>query len=257
MGSRPVGGPGTPRGGLARRTLTREKVLQAAIELVDTEGLESLSMRRLASAVGVQAMSLYNHVTDKDDLLDGITELVAGQIAPPDPAAGWRESMRERTLSARAVLQRHPWAATLMEARGNAGPARLDHSEALVATFRLAGFSLELTHRALLTLDSHLYGFLLQEQAWPTADPSAVAAIVESMSGAMPPERYPYLSELLRTRVVHVGPADAGAFAFGLDLILDGLDRARDAEAAGELHRTREAGRNPVGVAGRGDAPGR
>ena len=153
-------------------------------------------------------------------------------------AIGWRAAIRARTLSARAVLRRHPWAATLMESRGNAGPTRLAHDEALVATFRLAGFSLELTHRAFLTLESHLYGFMLQEQAWPTDDPTAIGTIVASMAVAMPPERYPFLSELLTARVVTVGPADEGAFAFGLDLILDGLERARDAETRSTRSRT-------------------
>lgn len=219
---------------MARRTLTRHKVLMAAVELADAEGAEALSMRRLAAAVGVQAMSLYNHVEGKDDLLDGITELVAGEIEPPDAAAGWRVAIRARMLSARAVLRRHPWAAVLMESRGGAGPTRLSHYEALVATFRLAGFSLELTHRAFLTLDSHLYGFMLQEQAWPTADPAAIGTIVDAMHATMPMERYPFLSELLTARVVHVGPADEGAFAFGLDLLLDGLERSREAEAMRE-----------------------
>lgn len=215
---------------MARETLTRGRVLAAAMELADAEGLEALSMRRLAQAVGVKAMSLYNHVASKDDVLDGITDLVVAEIEPPRPDPDWRVSIRARTLSARRVLQRHPWAAVLLESRRNAGAARLDHYEALLAILRGAGFSLALAHRAFLLLDSHLYGFLLQEQAWPYRDAQAIEQAAEAIATGLPANRYPYLRELLLDRVVTTGPADAGAFAFGLDLILDGLERARAAE---------------------------
>ena len=227
-----------------RRTLTREKVIAAAMGLADRDGLEALSMRHLAQAVGVEPMSLYNHVRDKDDLLDALADRVAAEMAPvtPDAAApadapeatvtlaaagtGWRPAIRSRYVSARSVLRRHPWAVPLLESRP-AGPDRMAQHEALLATLRDAGFSLELAHRAFLLLDGHLYGSVLQEQAWPYRDAAEIQAVASTIAARLPGDRYPHLRELFLERVVQTGPADEGAFAFGLDLILDGLAQAR------------------------------
>jgi AcrR family transcriptional regulator len=230
-----------------RRTLSRDRVLDAAIAMADAEGIEALSMRRLARAVGVEAMSLYNHVASKDDLLGAMLERVVAAIELPGPGEPWRDAMRRRYRSARQVLGRHPWAAVLLESRGDAGPARLGGYESTLGCLRRAGFSVELAHRAFLTLDSHLYGYMLQEQAWPTTTPEETAGIVEALTETLPAERYPYLRELLTTRVIRTGPADAEAFSFGLDLILDGLERAREGEASGRRPgRDRRRGRAPA-----------
>jgi AcrR family transcriptional regulator len=215
---------------MARRILTREKVLVAAMEIADREGLGALTMRRLAGAAGVQAMSLYNHIRDKEDLLDALADRVAGEIVPPEAGQDWLATIRERTLSARAVLRRHPWAVPLLESRP-AGPDRMAADEARFATLRRAGFSLALAHRAFLLLDGMLYGSVLQEAAWPYADAAQIREVAGTLGEMLPADRYPYLRELVLERVVLTGPADEGAFAFGLDLVLDGLERARDAEA--------------------------
>lgn len=210
------------RSGAARRApLTRERVLRAAVRLADDGGIEALSMRRLAQALGVEAMSLYNHVANKDDVLDGITDMVVGEIDVPAIGADWKAAMRQRATSAHEVLLRHPWASLLIVSRVNIGPAMLRYVNATIGCLREAGFSYAMADRAWNAIDSHIYGFTLQELNFPF-DPSEYADAAESFLPLIPADQYPYMNALARQVIdgSHQGVQD---FDFGLELILDGL----------------------------------
>ncbi|MCW2585078.1 MAG: putative transcriptional regulator, TetR family protein [Frankiales bacterium] len=208
------------------RGLTRERVLRAAVGLADTGGIDALTMRRLGEELGVEAMSLYKHVANKDDLLDGMIDSVFGEIYLPAGGTDWRTSMRQRASSVREVMARHRWAVGLMESRTAPGPATLRHHDAVLGTLREAGFSVELAAHAFSALDSYLYGFALQERSLPfdTAEQTAEAA--EMILAQLPADDYPHLTELVREHVLQPGYDYGNEYAFGLDLILDGLERA-------------------------------
>lgn len=212
----------------SREALTRHRVLSAALELADTGGLEALSMRRLGEAVGVEAMSLYNHVSNKEDLLDGMIDLVFGEVELPEPGGDWRLAMRRRAASMRQVLSRHRWAIGLMESRSTPGPATLRHHDAVLGCLRQGGLSLTLTAHAVSVLDSYIYGFALQEKALPFDTPQETAELAESIMSGFGAGEYPYLTEIATAHVMRPGYAYGDEFAFGLDLILDGLQRAAD-----------------------------
>ncbi len=204
-----------------RAPLSRERVLRAAIELADQGGLESLTMRKLGQLLGVEAMSLYNHVANKNDILDGIVDLVVGDIDVPPAGTHWKAAMRQRSISAHQVLLAHPWAAMLVMSRFNIGPGMTRYLDATLGRLREGGFSIEGALDAWHTLDSHLYGFTLQELNLPfgveeTQDVSA------SVLGQIPVEQYPYVFEVI-SRIMQTGRDED--FEFGLDLVLDGLER--------------------------------
>ena len=208
----------------ARRTpLTRERVLRAAVRLADKHGLEALSMRRLAATLRVEAMSLYNHVANKDDVLDGIVDLVIGEITLPTRGGDWKATMRTRATSAHTVLLAHPWAAMLVVSRITVGPNRLQYIEATLATLRQAGLSWADTDRTWNAVDSFVYGFTLQVQNFPV-EPDAYAAAAAEYLPMIPATQYPYMHDLSRqvAERTHDGTHD---FSFGLELILDGLER--------------------------------
>ncbi|MER7766864.1 TetR/AcrR family transcriptional regulator [Kitasatospora sp. NPDC096140] len=209
----------------ARETLTRRRVLEAAVELADAGGLETLSMRKLGQAVGVEAMSLYNHVANKEDLLDGMVDLVFDEVELPVPGDDWQRAMRQRAISVRLALSRHRWAIGLMESRATPGPATLRHHDAVLGCLRRAGFSLALTAHAVSVLDSYVYGFALQEKALPFDTPEETAEVAESILSGFDAGEYPYLTEIATAHVLRPGYAYGDEFAFGLDLILDGLRR--------------------------------
>jgi AcrR family transcriptional regulator len=210
-----------------RIPLTRERVLHAAVALADESGSESLSMRRLGEAVGVEAMSLYHHVANKDDLLDGMIDVVFGEIELPSDCADWTGAMRQRALSARRVLSRHGWAIRFMESRTSPGPATLRHHDAVLGCLRNAGFSVRLAAHAFSVLDSYIYGFALQERSLPFDTPRQTAELAQEMLAALSLDEYPHLAELTTQHVLQPGYDFGGEFAFGLDLILEGLGRAR------------------------------
>jgi AcrR family transcriptional regulator len=216
-------------GATVRVRLSRERVLHAAVELADESGIGSLTMRKLGAALGVEAMSLYNHVANKDDVLDGIVDLVFGEIELPPGRAGWRRAMRRRAISARAVLARHRWAIGLMDSRVAPGPATLRHHDAVIGCLRNGGFSIELAAHAFSTLDSYIYGFALQEASLPFDTPQETAEVAQTILAQLPADAYPHLAELTVEHVLRPGYDYGNEFAFGLDLILDGLERARDA----------------------------
>src|SRR6516225_7270097 len=216
----------TDHAGAHRAPLSRDRVLRAAVALADTSGISALSMRKLGEALGVEAMSLYNHIANKGDLLDGMIDIVFAEIDLPSGDGDWKVAMRRRAISARQVLHRHPWAIGLMESRTTPGPATLRHHDAVLGCLRRAGFSLELTAHAYSLLDSYIYGFALQEAGLPFGTGEEAAQVAQEISAQFASGQYPYLTEIAVAHVVRPGYAYADEFEIGLDLILDGLETA-------------------------------
>ena len=209
-----------------RAPLNRERVLQAAVALADGTGVDALSMRRLGETLGVEAMSLYNHVANKEDLLDGMVDVVFGEIDLPAAGEPWRPAMRRRAVSMRAALTRHRWAIGLLESRTSPGAVTLRQHDAVLGCLRGAGFPVALAGSAFSVVDSYVYGFALQEQALPFDDPEQTTELAEAMLARFPAGAYPHLVEFM---VVRTGGGDyefGDEFDFGLDLVLDGLERA-------------------------------
>jgi AcrR family transcriptional regulator len=220
-----------------RSPLTRERVLRAAITLADAGGVESLSMRKLAHELGVEAMSLYNHVRNKDDILDGIVEVVIGEIDVYPRGADWKTALRQQVMSARQVLLRHPWAPPVIESRTGMSPAMLRYMDSVIGRFREGGFSIDLTHHAIHVLGSRVLGFT-QELFDDSRE--LTPAMAEMLARELA-TRYPYAAEMALA-VTHNGGLggcdDDMEFEFGLDLILDGFERqavsSREQEWSGE-----------------------
>lgn len=200
--------------------------------LADAGGLEALTIRSLARELGVKPMAVYHHVAGKAEILDGIVDMVFGEIQTPPPGAPWREAMRRRAHSARRVLGRHPWAVTLMDSRATPGPETLRHHDARLGTLRAAGFSVELAGHAVALLDGHVYGFVIQEAALPFSTPDETTEVAEQIIDAMA-GAFPHLAELTRERVLTPGYDFGAEFDFGLELILDGLGRAAGVDSRG------------------------
>ncbi len=215
---------GEPR---AESTLSRERVLREAMRLADEQGMDALSMRKLAGVLGAGAMSLYHYVASKDELLDGMIDLVFAEIEPPPVDLPWREAMRRRSVSARAALRRHGWAIGQMDSRTSPGPANLQHHEAVTACLRRAGFSVEMAVHANWLLDGYVYGFVLQEAGLPFDSADAFADLAEAVYlPQLPLDQFPYLNEAAAAlAAARFDPADE--FTFGLDLILDALEPLR------------------------------
>jgi AcrR family transcriptional regulator len=213
-----------------RPRLSRERVLQAALALAARDGIESLTMRKLADELGVGAMSLYYHVPNKEQLLDGMVDIVFSEIDPPSTDVDWKTAMRSRALSTRNALRRHPWAIGLMEGRTSHGPANLRLHDAVLGCLRAAGFSLEMTVHAYSVQDAYIYGFALQEQdmSSETADDFAAEAQRQMREYEAMLADFPHLVEVVGGYVAKAGYVYDAEFLFGLDLILDGLDKLRD-----------------------------
>jgi AcrR family transcriptional regulator len=210
---------GAPRG-----RLSRDVVLTTAIALADDGGIESLTMRRLGVELGVEAMSLYNHVANKEDLLNGMVDAIFGEIELPSHSEGWKTSMRKRSVSFRDMLSRHPWATGLTDSGTNPGPSTLRHHDRVIGTFRNAGFSVAMAAHAFSALDSYIYGFAMQEKSLPFTTEEETAAMAHLMLAQLPAAEYPYLAELTAEHVLKPGYNYEDEFALGLDLILDGLE---------------------------------
>jgi AcrR family transcriptional regulator len=213
-----------------RRTpLTRARVLRAALGLADQIGIGALSMRNLGEALGVEAMSLYKHVANKDDLLDGLVDIVVGEIEAPRLGGDWQDAMRQRARSAHRVLMQHPWATMLIVSRVNVGPAMLRYVDSTIGCLREAGFSYPMADHAWNAIDSHVYGFTLQKLNFPLK-PEDYAASAKAFLPSIPEDQYPYLHGMSRQVIDghHDGLHD---LEFGLDLILDGLERMRTRRA--------------------------
>jgi AcrR family transcriptional regulator len=210
-----------------RARLSTERVLDAALALADSGGIEALTMRRLGQDLQVEAMSLYNHVADKDAILDGIVDLVFSEIEVPSGRADWKTAMRERAISARDALLRHPWATSLMQSRTQPGPATLRHHDSVIGSLRKAGFTIDMAAHAFSVMDGYIYGFALQQVNLPSHTIEESAALAETILRELPAEQYPHLAEMIVEHALKPGYDYAREFEFGLDLILDGLERIR------------------------------
>ena len=208
-----------------RAPLSRDRVLRAALELADEGGIGALTMQQIGRRLGVEAMSLYRHVRNKDDILDGIVDLVFAEIELPADRSSWRTVLRARSISTRAALRRHPWAITLMESRMAPGPANLRSHEDTLAVLLDAGCSATMATHAYNLVDSYVLGFALQETNLPFSNAEELAAVGEQLLAQVPADQYPNLvrvsGELLAS-----GFDYRDEFEFGLDLILDGIERA-------------------------------
>jgi AcrR family transcriptional regulator len=215
-----------------RAPLTRDRVLEAAVRLADAGGIEALSMRRLGQELGVEAMSLYNHVANKDDLHQGIVELVLGVLEPPADGGDWKHELRRTAVSSYQAFVRHRWACSLMMRGPNVSAVRMQWMEAVLRTLRTAGFSADLTHHAYHALDSHITGFTLWVVSMPFETHEELVELAEGFLPAISADEYPYLVEHAEQHLLPPDPEEKPEFEFGLDLILDGLERLRDAEQA-------------------------
>jgi AcrR family transcriptional regulator len=213
---------GNPAG---RAALSRERVLRGAAAVADASGIAALTMRSLARELGVKPMSLYHHVAGKDDILDGIVDLVFSEIDLPAPGGDWRLEMRRRAISARRVLRQHSWAIGLMESRANPGPATLRHHDATIGTLRGAGFSVATTAHAYALLNSYVYGFALQEASLPF-NPDTAANVTEPTGRQIAADQYPHLAEMATQHILQPGYDFGDEFDIGLGVILDALERS-------------------------------
>jgi AcrR family transcriptional regulator len=214
-----------------RPRLNRDRVLRAAVALADEDGIEALSMRSLAQRIGVVPMALYKHVANKEELLDGMVDVIVGDIDLTAPGTDWKAAVRQRVLAARASLLRHPWASRVIESRTSASPVVLDHMEALVGLFRAGGFSVDLTHHVMHALGTRMWGFT--QEVFPTpaqpADPGARAVLLGRFA-----VRYPHIVEMATAGSHDEGSAVGGGcddqfeFEFALDLLLDGFERLHE-----------------------------
>ena len=204
-------------------SLSRDRVVRAAVNLADKQGLDALSMRKVAQALKVEAMSLYNHISNKDELLDAMVDEVAGEIELPAIGGDWKAAMRRRANSAHAAMLKHPWAPMLMLSRVNVGPAMLAYVNATIGCLREAGFSYPMADHAWNAIDNHIYGFTLQALNFPI-EPEEYAAVAKDYLPMIPEEQYPYLRGMALQVIEgkHQGIQD---FEFGLELILDGLQQ--------------------------------
>jgi AcrR family transcriptional regulator len=224
----------------SRARLSRERVFHAAMELADRGGLEALTMRKLADELGVGVMSLYYYVPKKDELVAGMIEIVFSEIELPPTDVDCSAAMRQRALSTRDALNRHRWAVGLMESNPKPGPASFRLHNAVLGCLREAGFSIEMTIQAYSVIDAYLYGFALQEKTVPFEDAEGAAAVAqeqvrefEAQAEEQPlaalAEEFPYLAEVVAGHVAKVGYDFGESFEYGLDLILDALEKRRDA----------------------------
>lgn len=207
--------------------LSRERVLGAAIDLADAGGIDALTMRGLAQELGVEAMSLYHHVAGKDDILEGIADLVVSEIELPAPGAEWKGSLRATAISAHEVFLRHRWGASLVLSARGGSEARMRYMDAILGTFREAGLSAEMTDHAYHALESHIMGFTLWEVGMSLGTAEELRVLATAYLENIDRDEFPYIVEHIHQHLKPRNPEDEGAFAFGLDLILDGLERIR------------------------------
>ena len=219
--ARQAGSPTEPR-----TPLSRERILRAAIELADEHGIESLTMRKLGQALGVEAMSLYNHVANKDDLLNGITELIISEVELPSADEEWDAALRKIAISAHDALSRHAWACNLMLSPAAINPARIHYMDSLLAVFRESGFSADVTYSAYHALDAHIFGFSL----WQATHAMTAAQVPDLESRALhnlPLEDAPYVTEHIKQHMIEGPHRGVSAFELTLDQIIAGLKRLR------------------------------
>lgn len=207
---------------MSRQALTAERALAEAMALADTEGLSGLTMRKLASRLGVEAMSLYHHLPNKDALLDGMVDQVYTEVELPLPDEPWQPAMQRRAESLRAALLRHPWAVELLDSRSTPGPATLAHHEAIIRNLRDSGFSWHLTAHAFSLIDAYVFGFVIQEIQLPFDTPEENQELAEDIMEGMS-QAFPYLTQFTMEHVMQPGYNYGNEFDYGLNLVLRGL----------------------------------
>ncbi len=210
---------------MSRDPLSRDRVLRAALAVADEGGLPGLTIRSLAERVGAKPMSLYHYVANKDEILDGLVDLVFAEIELPEPNGDWRAEMTRRARSARQVLGRHPWSIALLESRTTPGAATLRHHDATIAALRAGGFTIGQTAHAYAVLDAFVYGFAVQEASLPFQGPDGAAEVAEPIMALMAAGAYPHLVEFAQEHALKPGYDFGDEFEFGLDLVLDGVAR--------------------------------
>ena len=216
----------TPKANTPRQPLTKERILQAAVDVADRDGLGALTMRRLGKDLGFEAMAIYKHVANKEEILEGMLELVIGRIEIPEEGADWKDAMRRRAVSAREVLTRHSWAIGLLEAGTATGPTSLRYFNAILGNLRSAGFPMEDVAHAFSLLDSYVYGQVIQEISMSFATSEEAGETARSTLAPTTMDDYPHLAAMYEHALTHRYSFD-DEFEFGLDLILDGLERHR------------------------------
>lgn len=206
--------------------MSSERIWGAAVDLADRMGLSALTIRRLADELGVKPMTIYHYVPSKSAIVEGMVEAVFAEIDLPPVDLPWIEALRIRCRSARNVLNRHPWAAPLLESRMQPGPANLAHHEAVVACLRRGGLSWDLVAHGYAVLDSYVYGFAFQEATMPSVGEASFPEVAEEIASAFSPQIHPTLAAFTSEHVLQPGYSFGRSFDFGLDLILNGLLRA-------------------------------
>jgi len=232
--------------------VSRDRILRAAIGIADQHGVGAVTMRAVASRLGVQAMALYNHVANKKDILDGMVDLVVEQFDLPRDEDDWREAMRRRAVSARRVFGRHRWAPLLIDSRESSGPSALCYFEWVLATLLRAGFSLDTAARAFSLLDSYIYGFGIQQSNLSAGGDAPPEERAEAMLALLPADQYPYL-RLMASHGMQVGYDAETDFDFGLEIILDGIERILEESRPGGA-RSRQLPRVSRDTTGSGPA---
>jgi AcrR family transcriptional regulator len=210
---------------MTRQQLSRERVLDAALSVADEGGLAGLTIRSLAQRLGTKPMSVYHYVANKDEILDGLVDLVFAEIELPEPTGRWREEMTRRARSAREVLGRHPWSIALLESRTAPGPATLRHHDATIGALRAGGFTIAQTAHAYAVLDAFVYGFAVQESSLPFEGPDGAAEVAGEIMALMESGEYPHMVEFATQHAMLPGYDFGDEFDFGLDLVLDGVAR--------------------------------
>lgn len=220
---------GTPASGTAaRRPLTRDRVMRAALDVADAGGIAGLTIRSLAAELGVKPMSVYHHVANKEEILDGIVDLVFAEIDLPDPDGDWRAQVRRRVTSTRAALVRHPWAVAVLESRTSPGPANLRQHDAMLGTLRSGGFSVRAAGHAFALLDAYVFGVAVQEASLPFEEAEGAGEVAAGLTEEFASGQYPHLVELATEVVMQPGYDFRDEFGFGLDLLLNALESLRE-----------------------------
>ena len=210
-----------------RPGLSRDSILMEAVKIADAEGLSKVSMRKVSASFAVEAMSLYHHVKNKDDILNGMIDLILGEIVFNRESSNWRDSMRERAISTREVLKAHPWALGVLESRPDPGPITLEYHDAVLKVLFDAGFSLALAAHAFSALDAYTYGFVMQEDALPFDNPEELQIVAAGILSSFPKGAYPHLKRLTLDHVLQPGYSYSKEFLFGLDLVLESIEARR------------------------------
>jgi len=216
----------------SRPPLNRNRILAAAVEIADERGVGAVTMRAVASKLGVEAMSLYNHVANKDDILDGMVDFVVEQIDLPQDVDHWREAMRRRAVSAHQVFGCHPWVPVLLDSRETSGPSGLRYFDWVLGTLMRAGFSMEDAARVFSLLDSYIYGFGIQQFNFSADSDASPEERAETLLAFIPAEQYPYLHRMA-SHAMQAGYDAEADFDFGLEIILGGLERILDESRPG------------------------